>query len=337
MTEEKTKPVIIVDKLEKFFGSEQSRVNALQGVSFEVYPGEVVFLFGPSGSGKSTLLNVLAGLEVPDDGKVVIDGADINKMNKEEKATFHREKVGMVFQAYDLISSLNIADNISIPLVFSKVLPDKRRERVMKLLKDFNLSDLADRLPAEISGGQQQRIGIMRALVCQPPILIADEPTGNLDSASAKEVMDLFAKLNNELGTTMIVVTHNPEQLHYADRVIHVLDGKVIKQTVHHHHDANRPAKKNSWADYIGQKHSKKEEKIIKLMQILLSKTQLDGFAETEIERTAILLEAAIDKEITIAALRKNLDLPVKDGGAGLYSNTAKHIADNVEALMEVI
>ena len=336
-TIEKKKPVIIVEKLEKFFGSEQSRVKALAGVSFEVFPGEIVFLFGPTGSGKSTLLNILAGLEVPDGGKVVIDGVDINKMNKEEKAIFHREKVGMVFQAYDLIPSLNIFDNISLPLVFSKILPAKRREIVSKMLNDFNLSALADRLPAEVSGGQQQRVGVMRALICQPPIIIADEPTGNLDSASATEVMDLFARLNDDIGTTMIVVTHNPEQLHYADRVIHVLDGKVIKQTVHHHREASRPAKKNSWTTYVEQKHSKREEKIIKLMKIILSKTQLDGFAETEIERTAILIEAAIDKKITISALRKNLDLPTKDGGAGLYSNTAHHIADNIEALLEVL
>jgi len=338
MTDEQSqKPIIRVENLEKNFGNAQTRVNALKGISFEVHSGEIVFLFGPSGSGKSTLLNILAGLETPDKGKVIISDRDISDMTKDEKALFHREKIGMVFQAYDLIPSLTVADNISLPLVFSKILPHKRRERTMALLHDFNLTDLAHRLPAEISGGQQQRIGIMRALVGQPPILIADEPTGNLDSSSARDVMDLFAKLNHDFGTTMIMVTHNPEQLHYADRVIHILDGKAIKQTVHKRHESGQLVKSSVWASFIEQKHDKRAKRLIALMHILLSKTQLSSLDATEIERTLDLLDKCIKNEITVEVLKRQLDLPVKKGGAGLYSSTAQHIADNIESLMEII
>ncbi len=340
MTEEnkKTDKVVIrVENLEKYFGNEQTRVDALRDISFEVCPGEIVFLFGPSGSGKSTLLNILAGLEIPDKGRVVISGRDISKMTKDEKALFHREQIGMVFQAYDLIPSLSVADNISLPLIFSKVLPAKRKDRVNQLLKDFNLSELGHRLPAEISGGQQQRVGIMRALVCQPPILIADEPTGNLDSASAKDVMDLFAKLNNDFKMTMIIVTHNPEQLHYADRVIHVLDGKIIKETVHRRAGVERQTATSVWSNFIARKRDKRVRRLIALMQILLSQTQLDTFDEVEIERIIDLLDQAISGKISHEVLRRRLDQSVKDGGAGLYSSTAKHIADNIRSLLEIL
>lgn len=337
-TVEQTKnPIISVEKLDKYFGVGGTRVNALSAINFSVNPGEIVFLFGPSGSGKSTLLNILAGLEVPDKGKVIISDKDISTMSKDEKALFHREKIGMVFQSYNLIPSLTVADNISLPLVFSKILPAERNKRVVELLKEFDLSELGHRLPPEISGGQQQRIGIMRALAHRPPILIADEPTGNLDSGSATDVMNLFTRLNRNFGTTMIIVTHNPEHLHYADRVIHVLDGKVLKETVHRRSDEKDRPKASVWDCFIKENHRASDKKIIKLLEILLSSTQLDLLEQAEIDKTVELIGFRLEGKIDTKVLNKKLDLPVADGGAGLYSSTARHIAANIEAIMEII
>ncbi|MCA9391721.1 ABC transporter ATP-binding protein [candidate division WWE3 bacterium] len=226
--------IIAVDHITKQFGAENTRVTAIDDMTLKVFKGEFVIVFGPSGSGKSTLLNIVAGLDNVTNGTVKIDGVELSTLSSDEKAKFHREKIGIVFQAYNLVPTFTVEQNISLPLVFAGVKPDERVSRAQKLLKDFNLATLEKRLPAEVSGGQQQRVGIMRALVTNPPILIADEPTGNLDSVTSKEVMELFRDLNQRLGVTVLVVTHDPTQFQWADRVVHVLDGKIIKQTVYH-------------------------------------------------------------------------------------------------------
>ncbi len=234
MESELFKPIIQVDNVTKTFGQGDIEVQALRGISLKVFKGEFVIIFGPSGSGKSTLLNIISGLDSVTTGKVTIDGVDLESLSGNERAKFHRDKVGIVFQAYNLIPTLSIRQNIALPLVFAGVPHEERRARADKLLEEFQLSSLANRLPVEASGGQQQRVGIMRALVANPPILIADEPTGNLDSKTSEDVMRLFRNLNQNLGVTLVVVTHDPTQFPWADRVIHVLDGKIIKQTIYH-------------------------------------------------------------------------------------------------------
>ncbi len=234
MESELFKPIIQVDNVTKTFGQGDIEVQALRGISLKVFKGEFVIIFGPSGSGKSTLLNIISGLDSVSTGTVTIDGIDLESLSGNERAQFHRDKVGIVFQAYNLIPTLSIRQNIALPLVFAGVNHEERRARADKLLEEFQLSSLANRLPAEASGGQQQRVGIMRALVANPPILIADEPTGNLDSKTSEDVMKLFRNLNQNLGVTLVVVTHDPTQFPWADRVVHVLDGKIIKQTIYH-------------------------------------------------------------------------------------------------------
>lgn len=185
-------PIIDVKNIIKKFGQGDNEVIALRGLSLKIYGTEFVIIFGPSGSGKSTLLNILAGLDGPTKGGITIDGENPYTMNDVDHAKFHRRKIGMVFQAYNLIPTLTVRQNITMPLAFDKVSKAERIKKADEILKRFELYEMRNRLPTEISGGQQQRIGIIRSLVTNPPIIIADEPTGNLDSITSEKVMRLL-------------------------------------------------------------------------------------------------------------------------------------------------
>lgn len=184
-------------------------------------------LFGASGCGKSTLLNCLIGLEVPTSGKVILRGSDLSKLNQKELAEIRNKKIGMIFQQFNVIKSFDVLHNIAFPQLLGGVSRSRRLTRALKLLQMFDLQKIAKRIPSEISGGQQQRVAIARALINNPWILIADEPTGSLDSKSANDVMDLLDKLNKKSKRTLIVVTHNPDYLKYADTIYHMVDGKI--------------------------------------------------------------------------------------------------------------
>lgn len=233
--------MIKIEKLTKGFGKGDAYVQVLNDINLEIYSGEYVIFFGPSGCGKSTLLNCIAGLEKPDSGKVVVRGDDLSKMNKTELAHYRNRKIGMIFQQFNVLKSFNVLNNIALPQSFSGIPYKRRIARAKKLLSMFNLDKIAKRLPTEISGGQQQRVAIARALVNNPWILIVDEPTGSLDSKASEEVMDLIARLNSTSKRTVILVTHNPDQLKYAHRVFHMKDGQIVKEekqkSVHHHED----------------------------------------------------------------------------------------------------
>jgi len=223
-------PLIKIEKLTKGFGQGDARVQVLNGIELEIYSGEYIIFFGPSGCGKSTLLNCIAGLEKPDTGKVVVRGEDLSKMNKAELANYRNKKIGMIFQQFNVLKSFNVLNNIALPQSFSGIPYKKRLARAYHLLSMFGLEKIAKRVPTEISGGQQQRVAIARALVNNPWILIVDEPTGSLDSKASEEVMDLIAKLNSVSKRTVILVTHNPEQLKYANRIFHMKDGQIVKK-----------------------------------------------------------------------------------------------------------
>jgi len=223
-------PLIKIEKLTKGFGQGDARVQVLNGIELEIYSGEYIIFFGPSGCGKSTLLNCIAGLEKPDTGKVVVRGEDLSKMNKAELANYRNKKIGMIFQQFNVLKSFNVLNNIALPQSFSGIPYKKRLARAHHLLSMFGLEKIAKRVPTEISGGQQQRVAIARALVNNPWILIVDEPTGSLDSKASEEVMDLIAKLNSVSKRTVILVTHNPEQLKYANRIFHMKDGQIVKE-----------------------------------------------------------------------------------------------------------
>ncbi|MFA5927044.1 MAG: ABC transporter ATP-binding protein [Patescibacteria group bacterium] len=228
-------PLIRVEKIEKEFGQGETLVQVLKGIDLEIYSGEYIIFFGPSGCGKSTLLNCIAGLEVPTKGKVVVRGQDISKLSKKELADYRNKKIGMIFQQFNVLKSFSVINNVALPQVFAGVPKGRRMKRAQHLLSMFGLEKIAKRLPTEISGGQQQRVAIARSLANNPWILIVDEPTGNLDSKASEEVMGLLEQLNKKSKRTIIMVTHNPEQLKYAHRIFYLKDGQIVKTEVKHH------------------------------------------------------------------------------------------------------
>ena len=203
-------------------------VVALNGVSLSVEDGEFVAVMGPSGSGKSTLLYLIGCLDKPTSGMVLIDGLDTSKLSDRELTELRRDKIGFIFQQYYLIPTLTALENVELPMVFKGVSKEKRLRRAEDLLELVGLGKKKDRKPNELSGGEQQRVAIARALANGPSILLCDEPTGNLDTKSGREVMDIIKRLNVEEGVTVVLVTHNPSLSDYADRVIRIRDGRIV-------------------------------------------------------------------------------------------------------------
>lgn len=221
--------VIQVKNLHKIYKVGSTKVRALNGVDFEVCEGEFCAIVGTSGSGKSTLLNMLAGLEKPSKGEIVIDGHHIEKMNEKQLVKFRRENVGFIFQSFNLLGTLNALENVALPLSFRGVPKPIRLKRAMKMLRLVGLKEHAMHKPNQMSGGQQQRVGMARALVVNPKIMFADEPTGNLDSKTSKEMMNLMRHIVNEHKKTLVMVTHDDSLAAIADKVIRIVDGKIVK------------------------------------------------------------------------------------------------------------
>lgn len=223
------KKVIEVKNLYKLYRVGDSVVRALNGVDFDIYEGEFCAIVGTSGSGKSTLLNMLAGLERPTKGEVVISGHHIEKLNEDQLVKFRRDNVGFIFQSFHLLGTMNALENVALPLSFQGVPRAERLKRADKMLDLVNLKKHKKHFPTQMSGGQQQRVGVARALVVNPKIIFADEPTGNLDSHTSEEVMTLMKRIVQEQKKTLVMVTHDNHLASYADRVFHISDGKIIK------------------------------------------------------------------------------------------------------------
>ena len=222
--------ILKVEHLSKFYGQGENEVRALDDVSFSVEKGQFVAIIGPSGSGKSTLLHILGGVDRPTSGKVWLEGQDVFAQNEEQLAIFRRRQVGLIYQFYNLIPVLDVTENITLP-----VLLDGRKvngERLEKLLETLNLTDRAHHLPNQLSGGQQQRVSIGRALMNAPAVVLADEPTGNLDSKNSQEIVELLKKSNREYGQTLIVITHDESIALQADRILAIEDGRIVRDEV---------------------------------------------------------------------------------------------------------
>lgn len=237
MEQEKRVPIIQVKGLYKIYKIGSNKVYALNGVDFTMYKGEFCAIVGPSGSGKSTLLNMLAGLEKPTKGEVLIAGKHIEKMNENQLVGFRRENVGFIFQSYNLLQTLNAVENVALPLSFRGTPRRIRNERARKYLQLVGLEKHQKHMANEMSGGQQQRVGIARALVVEPKIIFADEPTGNLDSKTTMEVLKLMRKIVREQNQTLIMVTHDNHLASFADRQFHIVDGKIFKIEEQHHEE----------------------------------------------------------------------------------------------------
>jgi putative ABC transport system ATP-binding protein len=220
--------ILKVENLVKTYGQGDNIVNAVDNISLSVNKGEFVAIVGASGSGKSTLLHLLGGVDRPTSGEIYIDGNEINSMNNDNLAIFRRRQIGIVYQFYNLIPILTVEENISLPCDLDGNKPDK--ERMNLILKSFGLFERRNHLPNELSGGQQQRTSIARALINNPAILLADEPTGNLDSKSTEEIMSILKMSNRDFNQTIIMITHNLEIAKEADRIITIQDGKILRE-----------------------------------------------------------------------------------------------------------
>ena len=219
--------MIKTKNLQKIFKTEEVETWALHDVSLEIKEGEFVAIMGPSGCGKSTLLNILGLLDNPTNGTYELNGTDVSKFTEAQRTNLRKGVIGFVFQSFNLIDELNVYENIELPLLYMGVPKEERRKRVEEAMKRMDISHRVKHFPQQLSGGQQQRVAIARAVVANPKIILADEPTGNLDSKNGKEVMDLLTQLNKE-GTTVVMVTHSQHDAGYATRTINLFDGQVV-------------------------------------------------------------------------------------------------------------
>ena len=229
-TKNKAAPVIRLQDVRKEYVVGDSHIHALDGVSLTVSPGEFVCISGRSGSGKSTMLNMLAGLEKPTSGEIVILDKHIENMSESARIRFRRQYIGFVFQSYNLMPQYTAVENVELPLMLRGIGKRERRKQALAVMEQVGIVSHAEHKPSELSGGQQQRVGIARALITKPPIVFADELTGNLDTKTSAEIMDLLTGLFRSSGTTFLLVSHDPDMSRYTDRTIHLLDGKIISE-----------------------------------------------------------------------------------------------------------
>ena len=228
----RTRPIVEVRGLRKEYPLGDETVVALKNIDLSIMRGEICCIFGTSGSGKSTLLNQLAGMEKPTRGEVRIGGAPISRMSEEQLAAFRQRHLGFVFQAHNLLPSLTAAEHVALPLLFRGVPPAQRDAAARAMLKRVGLGHRMDHYPAQMSGGQQQRAGIARAFLARPDVVFADEPTGNLDSRTTVEVMEMICGFARDLHQTIVLVTHDPEMARYADRIVTLIDGEIVREEV---------------------------------------------------------------------------------------------------------
>jgi putative ABC transport system ATP-binding protein len=221
--------MINLKNLTKIYRTDEIESTALNQVSFEIEKGEFVSIMGPSGCGKSTLLNILGMLDKPESGSYKFMGTEISGLNEKGRSAVRKQNIGFIFQNFNLIDELTVFENIELPLIYNKIKASERKKRVDELIDKMGISHRASHFPQQLSGGQQQRVAVARALITKPPLILADEPTGNLDSSHGNEVMELLCELN-EAGTTVIMVTHSSHDASYSGRVINLLDGQIVSE-----------------------------------------------------------------------------------------------------------
>jgi len=223
--------MIKINNLSKVYTTEEVETTALNSISLEINEGEFVAVMGPSGCGKSTLLNVLGLLDNPSEGEYYFGENEVSKFSERQRAQLRKGAIGFVFQSFNLIDELTVFENVELPLLYLKVKSSERKKKVEEVLERMNIMHRRNHFPQQLSGGQQQRVAIARAIVAKPRLILADEPTGNLDSANGEEVMKLLSQLNEE-GTTIVMVTHSPYDANYAHRIVNLFDGKVVTENI---------------------------------------------------------------------------------------------------------
>lgn len=344
-------PIIVIDKLRVIYNQGKSNeTRAIEETNLTIYPHEYVIIFGPSGCGKSTLLYSIAGLQSPTYGDVSIAGTSIAKMTRQEELELHQMKIGMIFQAFYLIPSLNIMENVCLPKVFLGISPRERKQVGIQLLRRFGIIEQADKFPNQLSGGQKQRVAIARSLANNPEIILADEPVGNLDSESAENVLKILKELNEIDKKTVVLVTHNPEHLAYADRVIHMKDGRVIKEEVH---KEKRPIKESATeAEKVESPESLELKMLMTSFKSLLPQQidvllvpfkakqllahLLSELNEEQVSMAEAFLKELLFKNIDLPTFSTRLDLEIDNGGAGWNKLRARSFTDRTALILDV-
>lgn len=352
------KPIIQVRDLNVVYNlGKDNEVRTLENINLEIYPEEYVIIFGPSGCGKSTLLYAISGLQRPTSGCISVSGENISTYSKKEVADFHRRKIGMVFQSFYLISSLNILENVCLPKTFAGLTVNQAKEGAMKLLQRYGIAEQAKKFPSELSGGQNQRTAVARSLINDPEIILADEPVGNLDSKSAHVVMTIFKELNEIDKKTVILVTHDPAHLKYGDKIVHMTDGKITKIEIKEKQSVIGP---DSYIFKDGKLREDliKEEQVPADLKLLMrsfkgmSSGQVGnllipfkaqqifyhlffGMTDDQISKAIKKVEKFLYFKDDVKNFFEELDLPVEQGGAGWDKRTAKKFTEDVKEIVD--
>ncbi|MFA6183758.1 MAG: ABC transporter ATP-binding protein [Parcubacteria group bacterium] len=315
--------------------------KALHDINLQIKDNAFVIIFGPSGCGKSSLLNTISGLEVPDSGEVFVAGNDLINISNKNHVNFHRNIIGMVFQSYNLIPTLSVLDNVAIPQIFVSNNKKKREEKAMKLLDRFGIMPQAHKLPSELSGGQQQRIGIARAIINDQPIILADEPVGNLDSKSANNVMQILSELNREEKKTIIMVSHNPENIIWGNHIIYMKDGKIVKEDIKNALGETTQVKKEEDDEFTKieamlrnfQGLTKEQIKILitPMKSEILTRSVLVDMDEKQMGILEEGIRRRILDTITPEEFFERIDKSDKLGGVDMDIRTAHRVAKKVE------
>ncbi len=345
-------PVIKVENLKVIYNEGKSNeTRALDDINFQIFPREYIIIHGHSGCGKSTLLYSISGLQTPSYGTVKVKNVEINKMDSQGKSFFRRHEIGLIFQAFHLVPSLTVLDNVCLPLVFAGETLKKRKEKGIELLRRFGIVEQKDKFPAQLSGGQKQRVAIARALIGDPEIILADEPVGNLDSDSARNVLNILKELNEIDKKTIILVTHNKDHLFFADRIIHMSDGKVTDFEVNKEKRPSEAIRDDVWRQIkdipselrllartfknITYKQTNTLLTPFKAKQLLMH--IVSHFTEEQLDLAEGLLRDFLFGNIDLNSLQKTLDLEIKKGGAGWNKQLARSFSARVQEIMNQV
>jgi putative ABC transport system ATP-binding protein len=343
-------PIVKVENLRVIYNQGKSNeARSLEAINLKIFPNEYVIIYGPSGCGKSTLLYAIAGLQLPTYGEVTVEGRDISKMTKKEKVDLHRNRIGMIFQAFYLIPSVNVLDNVCLPQVFAGREKEERLKEAVRLLRRFGIAEQFNKFPSQLSGGQQQRVAIARSLVNNSQIILADEPVGNLDSESAENVLKILKELNEIDKKTIIMVTHNHTHLRFADRIIYMEDGRITSEEIN---KDKRPL------DLVKEEIMEQPLDISPELKILMR-----TFKNLSIQQIGVLLTPFKSKQlmthtlseltdeqfnaaenivkeflfnnIDLATLEKNLDLELDKGGAGWNKQRSRSFVIRIKGITD--
>ncbi len=344
-----SEPIIAISRLRVIYNQGKSNeVRALEETNLDIYPEEYVIIYGPSGCGKSTLLYSIAGLQRPTYGDVAVKKKPLSKMTRREEVEFHQTWIGMIFQAFYLIPSLNIVENVCLPKTFRGENVTSRRKDGIKLLRRFGIAEQMDKFPSELSGGQKQRVAIARSLVNNPDIILADEPVGNLDSESAQNVLDILKELNEVDRKTVIMVTHNAEHLPYADRIIYMKDGRIEREVVQKDKRKIEPKKPDA---EIVEDNLPPELKMLmgsfrslssQQMNVLLIPFKakqlmahvLSNLTEEQLSMAESFLKEYLFNNIDREQFSGKLDMDPEKGGGGWNKKQARNFTARIDALV---